>query len=102
MDEFIDCFKFKVALPGAKREDISIRAYNNILSVAVLYKDCEKREQQSQLHEFEVQSFERIIILPDDADTEFANAEFKEGILSITIPKAKVHIKYALQQIIVY
>jgi len=102
MDELTDCFKFKVALPGVKREDIFIHACNNILSVAVLHKDCKKLKEQLQIHEFETECFGRNIVLPENADTEFASAEYKEGILNLIIPKAYKHGMNTLQQIMVY
>ena len=102
MDELTDCFKFKVALPGVKREDIFIHACNNILSVAVLHKDCRKLKEQLQIHEFETECFGRNIVLPENADTEFASAEYKDGTLSLYISKTHEPSKINTQHIMIY
>ena len=86
--ELADSYKIEVAIPGVRREDFLVKADANILSVQVLHKEygCHGAEH-FQLHEFNYQCFDRHIILPENADPEFTNAEYKAGILRLYIPK---------------
>ncbi len=101
MDELNDCYRIKVAIPGAKREDIFINIDKNILSIAVLQSDSNGGRKHLK-HEFESNNFERHIILPKNADSIFANAEYKEGILYIYIPQSKDPVKNLSAVVVIY
>lgn len=101
--ELPDLFKVEVAIPGVKQENFLIYADENILSVFVVHKECGLKEGESfQLHEFNYQCFNRDIILPDNADAEFASAEYEAGILRLYVPKAKQPGKNQHTRIVVY
>jgi len=102
MDESRDCFKIEVQVPGVRREDIFIYAHDNVLSILVLRKDRENLKKKLQIHEFNAGSFERHILLPDDADTEFTSAEYRQGMLILHIPKTYEPSKSNTNQIVVY
>ena len=101
--ELADSFKVEVAIPGVKREDFLIHSDGNVLSVCVLHKECGLHEgERFQLHEFNYECFDRHIILPDNADSEFISAEYKSGILRLYVPKAKHPAKNLHTRIVVY
>lgn len=103
MDEFIDCFKIQVMLPGIKQEDIFIYVHDGILSLVVVHQIAEKLQKEIlPLHEFDRECLERHILLPQDADAEFASAEYRQGILHIYIPKSELPSKACSKQIVVY
>jgi HSP20 family protein len=86
--EFPDSFKIEAAIPGMKREDFLIDADNNVLSISVLHKEGRGGKKENfQLHEFNFNCFNRHVILPENADTEFVKAEYKNGMLTIYVPK---------------
>ena len=77
----------KAELPGLQREDIDLRVENNTLTL----RGERKREtdvKQEQYHRVERSygAFSRSFSLPSRIDTEKVRAEFKEGVLSITLP----------------
>ena len=101
--ELADSFKVEVAISGVKKEDFLIHSDGNVLSVCVLHKECGLHEgERFQLHEFNYECFDRHIILPDNADSEFASAEYKAGILRLYILKAKQPAKNLHTRIVVY
>ncbi|MEO6290498.1 MAG: Hsp20/alpha crystallin family protein [Ginsengibacter sp.] len=102
MDELKDCYKIKVVIPGAMREDIFIDIDKNVLSIAVLQHDSNGGKKKLAIHEFESNNFERHIILPQNADAIFVNAEYKEGILYIYIPKAEIPVRNMSARVVVY
>jgi HSP20 family protein len=51
----------------------------------------EKEEKSQKFHRIEraYGSFSRSFRMPDDADENTVNAEFKDGMLNVTLPKSK-------------
>ena len=102
MEELDDCFEIEMIIPGAKREDLFIYVNNNTLSIIVLHKHCEPKKKL-QIHEFDDMCIERHILLPKNADTEFTSAEYRQGILSMHIPKYEHPFQSGVvKQIVIY
>lgn len=94
LDEYADLYHIEIGLPGILREEINISAKENLLSVVVVHAQNENAERKAlQVHELENNYFERHIFLPVNADTDFINAELKNGLLSINIPKTNLPVK---------
>jgi HSP20 family protein len=81
----------KADLPEVKLEDISIHLENGILSLKGERK-FEHKEEKAGYHRLErgYGSFARNFSLPDTVDAEKVNAAFKDGVLSITLPKKEI------------
>lgn len=101
--ECIDSYKMEIALPGIKRENLFLKTNEFTFSISVLSSDNNKSEfVKINIHEFDISNITREMTLPKDADTEFMNAEFHDGILYIHIPKSNKMIRNKLHDIIVY
>jgi HSP20 family protein len=77
----------KVELPGISREDIDLRVENNTLTI----RGERKREQEvkdEQYHRVEriYGSFSRSFSLPQTISTEGVKADFRDGVLTVTLP----------------
>ncbi len=80
----------KAALPGLKADDVQITITADILTLRGEFKqENDKKEATYHVREQRYGSFERIVMLPVDVQTEKANADFENGILTITLPKAE-------------
>lgn len=85
-----DSLVVKAALPGVKPEDVDITLDGNTLTITG--KQDEEREDEEQgylVRELRRGSFARSITLSSDLDTEGAKADFENGIVTLTIPKAE-------------
>jgi HSP20 family protein len=103
MTENGDTITIEVALPGANRDEISVCTEYNILMIWVLGNIARKETgEQQQLHEFDIGCLERHIVLPEQADTDFMSAEFKQGVLCLHIPKGRQSIAATSRQVVVY
>ena len=102
LDEYDDYYKIEVLIPGASRDDIFLHVKNSVLSIIVLHMACEKHLRQLHIHEFDTRCFERHILLPENADTEFVSAEYRHGTLTLHISKTLKPSTLNDQQIIVY
>lgn len=86
--ETADAYLVEMAVPGLKKSDFTIDLDNQILSIST-----ETKEEEEQKHvnytrrEFGYSSFKRTFTLPETVDDEKINANYKEGILSILLPK---------------
>ena len=80
----------KAALPGIKPEDVQISVTADMLTLRGEFKqETEQKEITYQIHEQRHGTFERSVLLPTDVQTEKAKADFKDGVLTITLPKAE-------------
>jgi HSP20 family protein len=77
----------KAELPGIAREDIDLRVENNTLTLRGERKrDTEVKQEQYHRVERAYGAFSRSFSLPSRIDTEKVRAEFKDGVLAITLP----------------
>ena len=81
----------KADLPEVKLEDISINLENGILSLKGERK-FEHKEDKAGYHRLErgYGSFARNFAIPETVDAEKVNAAFKDGVLTVTLPKKEV------------
>jgi HSP20 family protein len=80
----------KAALPGVKSDEVQINVNNDILTIKgeVNHED-EKKNQSWHIREQSWGAFERSIALPTGVVSDRANAEFENGVLTITLPKSE-------------
>ena len=77
----------KAELPGLVRDDIDVRVENNTLTLRGERKrDTEVKQEQFHRVERSYGSFSRSFSLPSRIDMEKVRAEFKDGVLAITLP----------------
>jgi HSP20 family protein len=85
-----DVFVVKAALPGVKPEDIETTITGDTLTIHGKFREEEKREEEGYLYrELSRGEFRRTVGLPTDVKSEGAEATFKDGILTLTIPKVE-------------
>jgi HSP20 family protein len=79
----------KVELPGVEKNDVSITLESNILTIKGT-KQQEKNEKGKEYHRVErtYGAFQRSFTLPTTVKADSIEAVFKDGILSVTLPKA--------------
>ena len=85
-----DNYEISAEVPGFKADEIKAYVEKHVLHIEG--KKEEKKEEKDGkkylLKERSVSSFSRSFTLPDDADEEKVSASFKNGVLSLTLPKA--------------
>ena len=80
----------KASLPGVKADEVQINITGEILTLKGETKQVdEKKEQAWHMREQRWGTFERSIALPTEVVADNARAEFENGILTITLPKAE-------------
>ena len=80
----------KAAIPGVKTDDVQINVTGEVLTIKGEVKEKEEvKEKAYHLREQRWGMFERTLALPTDVIADKAKAEFENGILTITLPKAE-------------
>jgi HSP20 family protein len=77
-------------LPDVKKEDVKVRHDNGVLTLEGERRQ-EKREEKEKFHRVESSfgKFMRRFTLPEDVQADAIEAAFKDGSLTVTIPKAQ-------------
>ena len=80
----------KMAIPGIKPEDVQISVTGDTLTIKGEMKaETDNQEKAYHIREQRWGSFERTITLPTAVRSDKAQAEFENGVLNITLPKAE-------------
>ena len=75
-------------VPGYKKEDIKISFQDGYLKVeGKAAEEKEEKEKNYWRKEIRRGSFVRVIPLPKEVDSKKAKATFKDGVLTISLPK---------------
>ncbi|MBW2293571.1 MAG: Hsp20/alpha crystallin family protein [Deltaproteobacteria bacterium] len=85
-----DRYALSIELPGTKREDVNVAFHEKILTVKGEKKphevvDGDKQHRAERLYG----AFERSFRLPADAEEDEMRASYRDGVLSIEIPRIK-------------
>lgn len=83
---------FKADLPGLSDKDVEISLDQNRLTVSG-HREAEKRDESDHFYAYERSygSFTRSFTLPVGIDANHVNADLRDGVLTIEIPKAPEH-----------
>jgi HSP20 family protein len=86
--EAADAYTVSADLPGVEEKEIDISFANGMLSIKGERKqESERQEEDWHVCEQRLGRFNRAFRLPDDVDVEKIAAAFKNGVLSIKLPK---------------
>ncbi len=77
-------------LPGLDEKDIEVLLTSNSLTLKGEKKEEKEEKDKGYWHtERRYGSFSRVIPLPEEIDAEKVKADFRKGVLHVTLPKTK-------------
>jgi HSP20 family protein len=83
-------YLIKVDLPDVKKEDVQIAVSDGVITISGERKLERKDQSENAIRVESIYGvFTRSFMLPDYVDAKGINAEAKDGVLRIHIPKAK-------------
>ena len=83
-------YSLRLDLPGVKKEDVKIKFVNGQLSISgERHSESEKKDSTYHHIERAFGKYYRAFNLPEKIVEDKISADFKDGILSVTIPKAE-------------
>lgn len=83
-------YKVELAAPGLERNDFNVEIDNHTLKISA-EKEEEKTEKEGEYsrREYSFNSFSRSFTLPDNVKEGNIDAKYENGVLKVSIPKAK-------------
>ncbi len=80
----------KVALPGVKPEDVDVTIGDDLLTISGTFKEEKETTEAGYVHkELNRGSFSRSFSIPTAIKAEAVTASFKDGLLTLTLPKTE-------------
>ena len=88
----------KVALPAVRPEDVDITIGDDLVTISGAFKEEKETSDAGYVHkELSQGKFSRSFSLPTAIKPDAATAEFKDGLLTLTLPKTEevkpTHVK---------
>lgn len=85
-----DRYVLEAELPGMSEKDVDVQVEDNMLSInsAKAEEKEEKKDEGYLVRERRSRSFSRSFVLPKDVDRNKVDARFKNGLLTLTMPKS--------------
>jgi len=84
-----DCVYAEAEIPGVSQNDLEVYAVGNELTIKGTRKAREGEDVSYHRRERGTGEFTRVVTLPVDIDPEKVQASLKDGILTVTLPKAE-------------
>jgi len=90
MEETADAIHLKLEIPGMDAKDLNIEVSAEAVSISGERKSETKSEEKGVTRtEFRYGKFQRVIPLSTRIQNDKVKAEYKDGILNLTLPKAE-------------
>lgn len=86
-----DAFTVKALVPGLNADDLSIEILNNTVAIRGEFPAEQGENARYLASELPVGRFARVINLPVDVEAGKVEANIKDGVLTLRIPKAEAH-----------
>lgn len=85
-----DNYYLEAFLPGVVAEDLDVQIENNIVTIKGEIKIERSEDDRYLMKERPAGVFQRSIELPDDVDADHVDAELKNGVLTLRLPKSEL------------
>ena len=90
LTEHDDALHLKLEVPGIKAEDLDVQVMADRVAIAGERKSETKTEEEGRTRsEFRYGKFSRVILLPARIQNNNVTADYKDGILNLTLPKSE-------------
>lgn len=82
-----DHYTLKLQLPGIAPADLDVQASREAVAITGEFRPEPRQNQASDRSEFRYGKFRRVISLPSTIQNEHITADYRDGILYLTMPK---------------
>jgi HSP20 family protein len=90
----------ELAIPGSDKKDLKIDVNEDVLTVSSeIKKETEDNKDGYKRKEFSYSSFCRSFFIPENVNREKIDANYKDGVLTIALPKQEEDKKKLTKQI---
>jgi HSP20 family protein len=86
-----DDYTISALVPGLSADDLNLEVLNNTVTIRGEFKSPEEKDTDYLMRELPAGRFSRVITLPTALDAAKAEANIKDGVLILRVPKAEAH-----------
>jgi HSP20 family protein len=89
-------YSVEVVAPGFQKEDFKLKVEDDVLTISAESRSEKKENGKGKEYtrrEYSYNSFTRSFRLPDDVKDDSIGASYKDGVLTLDLPKSKVQTK---------
>lgn len=97
VDEDDEHYYVCAALPGIDPNAVNISVHNNLLTISGETKRTAPEGRRPVSQENSFGQFQRQVALPTPVDADNCEASYRDGMLTITLPKAAAHRPRTIQ-----
>ena len=95
-----DKYEMHVEMPGIPKEDIEIEVTPNNIEICADHEESKEDKDKNWLRrERSNMSYFRSLELPEEVKSDHVDAEFKNGILTVMLPKVKPKPKHKTSKV---
>ena len=92
-----EAYEINALVPGLEADELEIEILNNTVTLRGQFKANNQENAKYLVSELPAGTFSRVIILPTEVDAAKAQANLKNGVLNLSIPKAEAHRPKAIK-----
>ena len=91
LDETNDHYIVTTDLPGVNADNINVTVHDDVLTIVaeIPEHEVEHKDAKSLVHERRYGRFSRSVRLPQAVDSGKVEADYKDGVLKLTLPKSE-------------
>lgn len=87
-----DAYIMDIDLPGYTEKEVTVHLKERVLTIASAHEEVKEKEEKPNGEQFLIRErsrrrFVRRFTLPEDIDQEKVDAAFKNGVLTVSIPR---------------
>jgi HSP20 family protein len=86
-----ESYEIVALVPGLEAEDINIEVINNTVTLRGEFKSTVSEDNKYLVAELPSGRFSRVVTMPTALDSAKAEANIKNGVLHLRVPKAEAH-----------
>jgi HSP20 family protein len=88
----------RAEVPGVDKKDLDVSVSDNAVTIKGSTRHEEKEEEGDYYrHEISTGAFSRMVALPANVDGSKAKADFKDGVLELTLPKVEKAKRHSIK-----
>jgi HSP20 family protein len=85
-----DEYEVSADVPGFDKEEITLRVRDNVLFITARHEEYEGEQEESYLRsEREQRALVESVRFPEEIDVDWVTANYRNGVLTVTLPKSE-------------
>lgn len=92
-------YLLELAAPGFDKKDLTVEVEKDLLSIASEAESTTEPDTHYTRREYSYAAFRRTFSIPENVDSKKIDAQYAEGVLTVTLPKKKEAVQEAKKSI---